>query len=76
MRADNALIRHVSKHASCNNTPARETALSLVVRTVVACGKPGCLARAAGSAVSGRASPADPAFPGPASPISSSNTNT
>jgi len=38
-------------------------ALSLVVRTVVACGNRECPARAAGSAVPGSASPAGLAFP-------------
>ena len=76
VRAGWACGNVVGRGASGHNTPVRETALSLVVRTVATCGKrgvpgPGCEVRGPRPRLPGRSR-----VPGPAAPISGSNTHT
>src|ERR1700733_9313902 len=68
---------------SCHNTLVRDTALSLVVRTVVACGKPEMpgpgpdqRSPAAHARPGPRGSVPRPRIPGPAAPASSGNAHT
>ena len=65
-----------SKGASCNNTLVRETALSLVVRTMVACAKPEMPGPGPGQRSPAAPAPADPAYPARLPPASSGNAHT